>query len=393
MNTPFDVIIVGAGPAGSSAAIALASRGWHVALMEKQTFPRDKLCGEFISPEGISDFARLGVLPALLKKEPAPVHRVRVTLSADHQVRIELPEFGWGLSRYALDQVLFEHARALGVECHENSPVHTIKGDLERGFRVEVGPQSSSRVVLKAKTVIAATGRWSNVPRDPLHAVHGRKRLKRFVGIKAHFQGEPNLDDAVELHFFQAGYCGLNRIEGGEINLCALVEEEFATRFARSWEALIEAAAGQNPHLDNRIRAMRRSSEFLVTSPVIFQKRERILRDIFMVGDAAGFLDPFSGDGISTAVRSATLASRCIDDVMRGNVSNERTMKNYDRAYQSEFGRRFLFSRIIRNALSLGGIPPAFSRLQARIPALGKWVVRQTRGEVSGAGCQVSRER
>jgi flavin-dependent dehydrogenase len=393
MNTPFDTVIVGAGPAGSSAAIALASRGWHVALLERQTFPRDKLCGEFISPEGIGDLAKLGILPTLLEKNPAPVHRVRVTLSADHELRIELPESGWGLSRYALDRALFEHARALGAECFENSPVHAIEGNLERGFQIEVGPLSSASVVLKAKTVIAATGRWSNVPRDPRHALLGRKRLKRFVGIKAHFRGELNLDDAVELHFFEHGYCGLNRIEGGEINLCALIEEEFATQYARNWGALVAVGGEQNPHLNDRIRAMSRSSEFLVTSPVVFQKRERILRDIFLVGDAAGFLDPFSGDGISTAVRSAFLASRCIDDVMRGCDSNENTKKNYDRSYQSEFRRRFLFSRMIRNALSIGGIPPAFSQLQARIPVLGEWLVRQTRGRVSAAQCQVSGER
>ncbi|MBZ5553003.1 MAG: NAD(P)/FAD-dependent oxidoreductase [Acidobacteriia bacterium] len=389
MKTSFDTIVVGAGPAGSAAAIALASRGWHVALLERQAFPRDKLCGEFISPEGIADFARLGVLPALRKKNPAPVHRVKVTLSTDHQVRIDLPESGWGLSRYVLDQVLFEHAKAQGAECHENSPVHAVEGSLERGFDVQVGAQSSTPMILKARTVIAATGRWSNVPRQPQQALHERKRLKRFIGIKAHFRGEANLEDAVELYFFQPGYCGLNRIESGEINLCALIEEEFATRYARNWEALIEAAGAQNPHLDHRIRAMRRSSEFLVTSPVILQSRERILRDIFMVGDAAGFLDPFSGDGISTAVRSASLASRCVDDLMRGCVSNESAMKNYDRAYRSEFRRRFIFARTIRKALSIGGIAPVFSRLQTRIPALGEWVVRQTRGRVSSAGCEV----
>jgi menaquinone-9 beta-reductase len=385
LNTPFDTIIVGAGPAGSSAAIALASRGWRVALLDRQTFPRNKLCGEFISPEGLSDFAKLGVLPALLEKSPAPVHMVRVTFSTAHQIRIDLPQSGWGLSRYALDHALFEHARALGAECFEDSPVHTIEGSLEQGFRVQVRPQRGSPIVLKAKTVIAATGRWSNVPRDPRHASRGQRPLKRYVGIKAHFRGDLNLDNAVELHFFQSGYCGLNRIEGDEINLCALVEEECATRYARNWEALIDAAGGENPHLDNRIRSMRRSSEFLVTSPVIFQTRERILRDVFMVGDAAGFLDPFSGDGISTAVRSAVLASRCVDDVMRGCVPYERAKRDYGRAYQSEFGGRFLFSRIIRNALSISGIPPAFSHLQSRIPSLGEWVVRQTRGRASGS--------
>ncbi len=386
MNTPFDTIIVGAGPAGSSAAIALASRGWRVALLEKQTFPRDKLCGEFISPEGVSDFARLGVRPALLEKKPAPVQRVRVTLSADHQARIELRESGWGLSRYALDQVLFEHARAQGAECFENSPVQTIEGSLDHGFQVQVGTQSNAPRVLTAKTVIAATGRWSNVPHNPRKSLRELKRLKRFVGIKAHFRGESDLDDAVELHFFEAGYCGLNRIEGGETNLCALVEEEFAARYARNWESLVEAAGRQNPHLEGRIRAMSRSTEFLVTGPVIFQAGERILRDIFLVGDAAGFLDPFSGDGISTAVRSAFLASQCVDDVIQGRVSNEESKKNYNRAYQSEFSRRFLFARIIRSALSIDSIPPAFSRLQSWIPALGEWVVRQTRGQVSGGG-------
>lgn len=394
MTTPYDALIVGAGPGGSSAAIALASQGWHVALLERQAFPRDKLCGEFVSPEGIGDLAQLGVLPVLLDTRPAPVRGVRVTLSAGHQIRIALKARGWGLSRLTLDSVLFEHARTHGVECLDHCHVRRIEGSLNTGFRLETGAAGQVPKFLMAKTVIAATGRWSNLTRSPRNVATDRLGEQRFLGLKAHFRGDADLEEAVELHFFNEGYCGINRIEGEQINLCALISEQYAASYARHWEALIDAAGRQNPHLGDRVRAMRRSSAFLVTSPVAFRTREKVVHDIFMVGDAAGFLDPFSGDGISTAVRSALLAAWSLHQYMTGCQSAEGARQSYMRAYEAEFRKRFFFARLIRGALSLPGIPSAFALVQARIPSLGQWVVRQTRGVVrrqaSRIGFQVS---
>lgn len=376
--TKFDAAIIGAGPAGCAAAIRLAKRGWNVALLEKHRILRDKLCGEFISPEGVSDLAELGVKALLQAKSPASISEALLTFPDAQDIRIPLEAGGWGLSRFTLDAQLFQTACQVGASGFERICVQSVTGDFKEGFHLHTDSASPQEEVMEARAVIAATGRWSNFPQraEPL------RRIRKFLGFKAHYRGDVHLNNAVQLHFFQGGYCGLNRVEKDQINLCALVAEELGRRFSGDWNALLEFIAQQNATLRRYLKDMKRCSDFLVTSPVIFTPRKRVAGDVLLVGDAAGFLDPFSGDGISSGLRSGMLAADCMDRFLRKVDSAEQVKQQYQKLYATEFRRRFFFSQLIRRLLSVSTLPKIFSPLQSRLLRLGPWLLRQTRGRV-----------
>lgn len=386
----FDAAIIGAGPAGSAAAIALAARGWHVVLLEKQTFPRDKLCGEFISPEGLADLEALGVRSALEEVQPPLIRRTRITFASGHTLNSQFDSPGWGLSRKLFDDVLFRQASAKGATCLEGIHIRKITGSLRGGFRVFGASSNGVTETFEARGVLVATGRWSNIPKEAPGNRGSFFSEKQRLGIKAHFRGEVDLQEAVELHFFDRGYCGLNPVEGNEINLCALVTPEMAAPFGKNYEAMLTAAFETNSELRQRLRQLTRVSDFITTSPVVFGRRRTIAGDMFLVGDAAGFLDPFSGDGISSAIRSALLAGEAVEQFLTGKVSAEEAMRRYQSAYDKEFKGRFFFARLIRQALSTHTIPILFSHLQTRLPAVGQWLVRRTRGAIIQATARSS---
>lgn len=372
----FDAAIIGAGPAGCAAAIDLAKRGWNVALLEMHRIPRDKLCGEFISPEGVSDLASLDTRTSLEAQGPAIISHALLTFPQIKDVQIPFEANGWGLSRFALDAQLFQTARQSGASGLEKTCVRSVTGDLKECFRLSTDSGSLQEKVLEARAVIAATGRWSNFPQR----VESIRLHQRFLGLKAHYRGDADLDNAVQLHFFQDGYCGLNRVEDDQINLCALVTEELGRRFSKDWGKLLDLVAHENPSLSRYLPQMTRCSDFLATSPVVFRRREKVVGDVLVVGDAAGFLDPFSGDGISSGLRSGMVAAECLDSFLKGADSPERVKQRYLKDYAAEFGRRFFFSQLIRRSMTVPTIPKIFSPLQSRLPSLGQWLVRQTRG-------------
>lgn len=379
----FDVAVIGAGPAGSSSALLLRRLGFSVALLERQSFPPDKVCGEFLSAEGIDDLQQLGVAPLLEELQPEIIARSQITFPKGKTLTIDFENHGWGLSRRALDTALFQCATENQVHCLARTSVLRVEGNLNAGYRLHLRRDHKAEEKMEARAVLAATGRWSNLPERSGRLLQTGSK-KRFIGIKAHFRGAHDFRGTVELHFFKGGYCGLNRVEQDEVNLCALLDESFATPFSRDWNSLLAAMAEQNRHLKGRLESMRRCTEFVLTSPVIFAKAEPVADEMLIVGDATRFLDPFSGDGIAGAIRSARLAASVLHQFLSGTQTAEAVQKEYARAYRKEFKRRFFFSSLVRQSLTFGIVPSFFTTLQDRLPFLGHWLVAQTRGKYLG---------
>jgi menaquinone-9 beta-reductase len=196
--TAWDIAVIGAGVAGSTAAALLARRGLRVTLIEKGTLPRQKVCGEFPSPEGAEVLRRLGVWPQIEAYHPPLIEGFTLTVGR-RQARRKLPCPGWGVSRWVLDHLLWEHARRSGVVTHERCMVEQVAGDFQRGFALTLRQAGRSTTCIHARVVLCAAGRqWQ--PRGQ-HRRHHHSPKSRFVGFKAHFQGVP-LDRHVELHTF-----------------------------------------------------------------------------------------------------------------------------------------------------------------------------------------------
>jgi hypothetical protein len=306
MTSEGPISIAGAGPAGSAAALAALIEGADVRLYEKSHFPRHKVCGEFLSPELRQTFESLGVWHDFVQASPAIIRSV-ILRFGNSEKRWLLAEPAYGLSRYRLDKLLLDCALARGAE-----------------LIPEVFPSTGQPTIL-------AHGRHS--------AVSGHDR---FFGFKAHFTGEAG--DAVQLFLGRSEYAGVSPVEDGITNVCGLARESALAahgfdidRWLVTWPALHE-----------RVRGLSRSMDWLKTGPLVFSRRLHPEKDgaLFRTGDALGFIDPFTGSGILSAVLTGKLAG----------VAAARRLcpAHYLRQCSEALRSQYRFSGLIRLAIRTG---------------------------------------
>jgi len=248
-----DIVIAGAGPAGSALAILLARRGLKVLLLEKSRFPRQKLCGEFLSPECWWSFERLGLSELIARTGGTEIRGACIVSPAGELVLADFPPLsagergGLGLSRFRLDHMLLEAAKAAGAEVIEGSKVTRVvrQAGAIRGVEGVVRGSGTPQVFL-AKIIVAADGRHSVIARE-LQALPPRRPAKRvLVAFGAHFTQVQGSDDRVELFLYPGGYGGLVRIEEGMTNLCFITEASVVRRCRGDVNRLLEQTMLQN---------------------------------------------------------------------------------------------------------------------------------------------------
>ncbi len=356
----YDLAVIGGGPAGAAAAIVAARAGARVLLAERGHLPRHKVCGEFVSPEA------LGHLAGLLGSEeifPGAPRIPRARIFLDGEVR-EAPVGppAASITRYDLDLALWRAAVEAGAEARQQFPVSAIQG---RGPFTLTTAASEVRVC----AVIDATGRWSNLSPDS-RTSDGCVTRERWLGIKAHF-AESAPAESVDLYFFDGGYCGVQPVAEGAINVCALVRAETARNlqqvFARS-RALWRRSRGWEP-----------LREVVTTSPVFFHDPAPVRGGVLCAGDAAGFVDPFVGDGISLALQSGALAAEVVVRCFRGECPMAGAVEAYEREYRRRFLPAFRNAARLRRLFSLPRVvrAPALAALRSRHVAA--WMVAATR--------------
>ncbi len=362
----YDLIVVGGGPAGCAAAITAAHSGASVLLLERSRFPRHKVCGEFVSAESLDLLQKLFVLVyRRLIFESLRIPHGRI-FSDGAALPVEIDPPAASISRFDLDSALWESCMRNGVEARQDSAVQKVNGT--GPFTVECGEEQ-----FHAKAIINAAGRWS-----PLTSAATRTRLAkvRWIGIKAHFS-ENSPPSSVDLYFFAGGYCGVQPIifadnDSARINACAMVRADVATtmeQVLRSHPALRERSRGWQPVMDP-----------VTTSPLVFHKPEPVQKGMLQAGDAATFVDPFIGDGISLALRSGAMAAECLTRFFANECSPGQAAEHYSELYQKHLASVFRASSLLRKML---GTPrfvrrPLLSLLQ-RTPSITRRLVQMTR--------------
>jgi flavin-dependent dehydrogenase len=365
---PYDLIIIGGGPAGTSAAISAARGGTRVLLLERGRFPRHKVCGEFVSAES------LGLLndlfdnqDAALLRDAVRIPQARVFLDG-RVVQASVDPPAASIARLDLDAALWHSAKSAGVDARQQVTVQSIAGS--GPFRI-----TTTHGDFESRALVNASGRWSNLNRPP--AENGTRREK-WVGLKAHF-AEPFSEPSVDLYFFDGGYCGVQPVSisgdastAGRVNASAMVRADVAS-------ALSEVFA-RHPALHERSRRWTSLSDPVSTSPLLFRHPQPERDGVLMVGDAAGFVDPFVGDGISLALRSGSLAARCLAPFLAGETSLPDAVGRYREIYRQSLLPVFRASSRIRRMLVL----PTFVRrpllfLLESSPAVTRYLVRKTR--------------
>ncbi|HEY3173086.1 MAG TPA: FAD-dependent monooxygenase [Thermoanaerobaculia bacterium] len=348
MTESFDAVVVGAGPAGSAAATILASLRRSVLLLEKDVFPRHKVCGEFLSADALPSLDRLDVREDVEGATPERMTRGALHLAGGRAVPFLLPHPAFGISRFRLDELLARRARASGADVRFNARVLGARPD-GSGFRVRFVDREERDV--DARAVIGAWGRWDALDRALERSFLGRR--SRFFGWSRDYGAERAfLEGEVRLYLFAGGYCGLSRIEGGAINLAGIVSERVRARAGRGWEAMVDRARRGNPALDADLAKLAPGPVgFLGTGPVFFTAKPPTENGILMAGDAAGVLDPFSGDGQAAALASGILAAQTAERLLSGELSREECARAYSKAWRRRFARRFAWSAAFRRLM------------------------------------------
>jgi len=365
----YDLIVIGGGPAGTSSAITAARAGAGVLLLERGRLPRQRVCGEFVSAESLALLAGLlGRTAADLQQRAVQIPEARLFVDG-RVISASLDPAAASITRFDLDADLWQAAEDSGVETRLQTAVESVAGGGPFQVSTSVGDFGS-------QAVICAAGRWSNLSHKS-DFTNGQSG-ERWLGVKAHF-AEQSPPSSVDLYFFEGGYCGVQpvRLTGGDrregrINACAMVRPDIA-------RSLPEVFA-QNPRLAERSQSWEPRMEPVSTSPLIFHEPQPIQDGMLLAGDAAGFVDPFVGDGISLALRSGAAAAECLTPFFRREISLQEATLRYGRVYESRLLPVFRNSSKLRRLLRLPRpLRSSIMQLLATVPAITRYLVSTTR--------------
>lgn len=360
----YDLIVAGGGPAGTAAAISAARAGAQVLLLERGNFPRHKVCGEFVSAEAIALLADLlgPDQQALLALAPR-TSEARLFVD-DATVRFPI-EPAASLSRYDLDAALWRAAEAAGVHCQQSATVSEIARHGEM-FHVTATP-----ALFVARAAIDATGRWSKL-RPPVTASTNGK--PHWLGLKAHFKAihdDATNDRTTDLYFFEGGYCGVQPLNGSELNVCAMVRTDVATNLGDVFK--------RQSGLHERSLGWIGATEAITTAPLIFRPPQPAHNCVLCVGDASAFIDPFVGDGISMALRSGRLASQLLQPLWQRAAVFDEILEAYCIEYRRHFARPLWMAGRLRKLVSAPRLIRRLFLQTMQVPAIAEYVVAHTR--------------
>jgi len=367
----FDVIVCGAGPAGSVAATVLARGGARVLMIERARFPRDKLCGDTINPGTAAILRRLGVFAPV---ESAATRVDGMILTGEHGVSVrcayEPDAHGYALLRRDLDQALAQAAVTAGARLEEATQVRrplvdqTGEGARVRG--IVLAGRDGRDLRVPAAMVIAADGRRSRLA-IPLGLTRHPRRPRRWA-IGAYFENVADVSSFGEMHVRRGHYVGIARVPSGFVNVCAVV---------RRTTGLDEPTTVLLRHIrhDTRLRDRFQSAKLLapptVLGPLAVDATSAGVPGLLLAGDAAGFIDPMTGDGLRFAVRGGELAAEVALAAFGGRLESPHV--RLSRLRQREFRPKWRFNRSVRRVVDR----PVTVELAGVGALVAPWILRR----------------
>jgi flavin-dependent dehydrogenase len=383
----YDVIIAGGGPAGASAAIHLTVRGARVLLAEQKRFPRPKLCGEFISPECTSHFERLGVADRMQAGGPSSLTETVFYSRSGANVRVPSQWFGsggiaLGLSRAEMDERLLRRASEVGVTVLEDAHVMNLvfAGDRVAGATLK---RNGADETYRAHYLIDATGRSRSLARmaEKTEGIGPRLQRAPMVAFKAHLRNTKVAPGACEIYFYPGGYGGLNNIEAGLANLCFIVNaRDVRARHSDAGRVMREIVC-RNKRAAQTLERAEVHSEWLAVSLEGFGRRSASpAKGLLAIGDAASFIDPFTGSGMLMALESGELAAQVISERLHDRVDTGREIGDaFEGSYNRQFSSRLRLCSMMRRAAFLPGLADVAIRMFGASESLRRRVTRATR--------------
>ena len=357
--------------AGLVSAIHLSKAGLAVTLIEKNEYPKHKVCGEYISNEVLPYLQQLGADP--LTTGAKKISRFLLSTTRGKIIETKLPLGGFGVSRYTLDHFLLQ--KAVQNDCTVIQDSVTSVNFANNIF----GVQTREEKELSAKIVIGAFGKRSNMD-IKLERTFVKNRSP-FVAVKTHMQGDFP-EDLVALHNFKGGYCGVSQVENGNLNVCFLANYKSFQQY-KNIDAFIKTVLYKNPHLKNVFEnSVPVFEDPLTISQISFSNKSSVDDHILMCGDAAGMIHPLCGNGMAMAIHSAKIASELVIGYFNSpNRSRQELEAAYSREWNAEFKKRINTGRILQAFFGKDNLARVIMYGLTHIPGVLPAIIRQTHGK------------
>jgi len=367
-----DPLIIGAGPAGTAAAIRLGQAGYRPILIERAVSATDKVCGDFLGADAIERLRALGVDPAALGA--APIHHLRV-IHRSRMVETPLPFPALGLSRRVLDQALLCRAEVAGAALRMGQAVRRITAAPDHGWAVHTGPNEP----ILASGVFLATGKHDLRDLSRPGVEHGAIGMKMYYCLASRFAAA--LTGVTELILFPGGYAGLQYVEAGRAVLCVALRRREFQAVGGTWAGLLAAILDRCPHLAKMLAgatpllprplAVAGVPYGLLHRPPVGHNGDMSDVGLFRLGDQAAVIPSLTGDGIAIALHSGALAAR--------SWHLGEDAHAYHRRLASDLGGQMRLAGLLHRAAMLALFQSTTIRVADRFPALLRQAARGTR--------------
>lgn len=371
-----EVLIVGAGPAGSVAALVLARAGVRVRLVDRATFPRPKLCGDSVNPGAMAILTRLGVA-AQVEASGLPMHGMLVSGPGGVAVQGAYPPgaVGRSLLRSDLDLLLLDAAIGAGAAVEMGvrvaAPMTIGQNGSTRVSGVVTPTAGGQRTERAARVVIGADGRRSTLA-FPLGITSHPRRPRRWA-IGAYYEGVSGLGAHGEMHVRQGYYVGVAPAPGGLTNACLVMPERRARQSVRQPDAGLAHVLEHDWLLGPRFRTARRVTPPTVLGPLAVDASCAGVDGLLLAGDAAGFIDPMTGDGLRLAIRGAELAAEAALEMLQGKPGAHDRLT---RRRAAEFGTKLRVNRILRSLVAVPAGVSVGAAVSRVVPSVLQQLIR-----------------
>lgn len=338
----YDVIVVGGGLAGLTAAIDLSQKGHQVLVFEKRMYPHHKVCGEYVSNEIVPYLRQLGV--SLEAADAVPINILKVSTVHGKYLESALPLGGMGISRYAFDHLLYRRALTSGADFQF---INVASVEFETSIFKVV---TDSDETYTSNMVIGAYGKRSSLDkalnRDFIH------KKSSWLAVKAHYKFDAFPEHLVALHNFKGGYAGLSQTETGAVNFCYLASYT-SFQQEKSIDSFNANVVSENPFLRKFLKeAIPIFDEPLTIAQISFHPKKAVENHMLMCGDTAGLIHPLCGNGMAMAIHSAKIAAELIDDFLKKENRKRTDLENdYQVQWSSHFRRRLWMGRRLQSLL------------------------------------------
>ncbi len=366
-----EVLIIGGGLAGLTAAIHLSKIGLKVILIEKNEYPKHKVCGEYISNEVLPYLNYLDLNISNL--HPTNITHLEFSTVSGKIIKSILPLGGFGISRYTLDDYLYKKAIANGCKISKDTVESIVFNEDE--FTIT----TSDKTVYKSELVIGAFGKRSNIDQKINREFIQKK--SPWLAVKAHYSGD-FANDLVGLYNFKGGYCGVSKVENGSINICYLADYKTFKKYKNIAEYQ-EQVVFQNPHLKTIFSKCKQLFENPLTiSQISFEKKQSVENHILMIGDTAGLIHPLCGNGMAMAIHSAKIVSELVVKFYTSEIKSRNELENrYIQEWNFNFKDRIKMGRFLATLLQKQKLSAVLMRILIVFPFLLPIIIKKTHGK------------